>query len=266
MPQVQGSTTKYLVRAGWSDVPHLTEKAKAELLAAYQPHMRAARTRGEPVLGSGLIFPIDEALITCAPAPIPKHWARLASLDFGWEHSTAVTWLAHDRDPDTVYVYDVHRAALTLIPVHAAAINTRPGGKWIPVAWPHDGYQVKDAMHGEQLAQQYRDHGVLMREEHAHFEETPVVAEQERSTISTEAGIQAILTRMTLGKFKVFAHLEPWFEEFRMYHRKEGLIVKERDDLMSATRIGIMDLRHAITEPAAGRGIDHNRRSDGLYS
>ena len=41
------------------------------------------------------------------------------------------------------------------------------------------------------------------------------------------------------------AHLVDWFEEFRTYHRKDGLIVKLRDDLMSASRIGVMMLRYA---------------------
>jgi hypothetical protein len=43
----------------------------------------------------------------------------------------------------------------------------------------------------------------------------------------------------------VFAHLAEWFEEFRLYHRKDGKIVKEADDLISATRYGVMTLRHA---------------------
>ena len=63
--------------------------------------------------------------------------------------------------------------------------------------------------------------------------------------VSTEAGIMEIQDRMTSGRFKVAAHLTQWFEEFRMYHRKDGQIVKERDDLMSATRIGVMMKRFA---------------------
>jgi hypothetical protein len=34
---------------------------------------------------------------------------------------------------------------------------------------------------------------------------------------------------------------------FRLYHRKDGRVVKERDDLMSATRYAIMMLRDAKT-------------------
>ena len=39
-----------------------------------------------------------------------------------------------------------------------------------------------------------------------------------------------------------------WFEEFRLYHRKDGRVVKERDDLMSATRYAVMMLRHARSD------------------
>ncbi len=36
-----------------------------------------------------------------------------------------------------------------------------------------------------------------------------------------------MLTRMETGKFKVFRPLKDWFEESRMYHRKDGKVVKE---------------------------------------
>ena len=70
----------------------------------------------------------------------------------------------------------------------------------------------------------------------------------------------AMLDRMKTGRLKVFAHLADWFEEFRLYHRKDGLIVKERDDLISATRVGLMMLRQAsspedvLTAPHAADG------------
>lgn len=54
-----------------------------------------------------------------------------------------------------------------------------------------------------------------------------------------------MLTQMETGKFKVFSSLLDWFEEFRLYHRKDGKVVKEGDDLMSATRYGWMMLRFA---------------------
>jgi hypothetical protein len=56
-----------------------------------------------------------------------------------------------------------------------------------------------------------------------------------------------MLNRMQSGRFKVFKHLNDWWEEFRLYHRKDGKVVKEGDDLMAATRYAVMSLRHAAT-------------------
>ena len=53
---------------------------------------------------------------------------------------------------------------------------------------------------------------------------------------------------MRTDRFKVFRGNNEWFEEFRTYHRKDGKIVKEVDDLMSATRYGVMMLRFASTQ------------------
>ena len=44
-----------------------------------------------------------------------------------------------------------------------------------------------------------------------------------------------------------------WWEEFRLYHRKDGRVVKEGDDLMCATRYALMMLRHASTKAAHDR-------------
>ena len=62
---------------------------------------------------------------------------------------------------------------------------------------------------------------------------------------------------METGRLKVFAHLEEWFDEFRLYHRKDGLVVKEFDDLMAATRYGVIALRFAKKAPKKrGRGVE----------
>jgi hypothetical protein len=62
---------------------------------------------------------------------------------------------------------------------------------------------------------------------------------------SVEAGVSDMLERMREGRLKVFRNCGDWLGEFRMYHRADGDIVKERDDLLSATRYGIMMRRHA---------------------
>jgi hypothetical protein len=74
-----------------------------------------------------------------------------------------------------------------------------------------------------------------------------------------------MLQRMQTGRFKIDSTLSQWWEEFRMYHRKDGQVIKERDDLMSATRYAVMMLRYAIPFESAPKRPDryashgHNR-------
>lgn len=250
---------RHLTKMGIAEAEHYTPEERARIIASYPLHERAARANGDPILGSGRVYPIEEADIKCAAFAIPSHWPRLVAMDFGWDHYTAAVWLAWDRDSDTIYVTDCIRFRLeeAAVPLVASAIKSR--GAWIPVAWPHDG--ENDTAQGPQLAKQYRDEGVNMRPENAKFPETSddKATNTKQSRTSVEAGVQDIYTRMLAKTFKVFSHLEPWFEEFRLYHRKDGKIVKERDDALSATRYGVMDIRFAITAPIDTR-INPNRR------
>ena len=77
---------------------------------------------------------------------------------------------------------------------------------------------------------------------------------REPGSVSVEAGLFEMLTRMQTGRFKVFRHLNDWFEEFRF---DCTIVFKENDDLMSATRYGIMMLRFAKPEKVSDR---HRRR------
>ncbi len=238
------------------DAEHFTPEQRARIIASYPAHEREARARGVPIMGSGRVFPVEEERIKVKAFPIPSHWVRLVAVDFGWDHPAAIVWFAWDRDNDTIYVIDCWRQRETPMPIMASAIKSR--GTWIPVAWPHDG--ENDTAQGPQCAKQLRDEGVNMRPENAKFPEPTdnKSVNTKQSLTSVEAGVQEMLTRMLAGTWKVFDHLNDWFEEFRLYHRKDGKIVKERDDLMSASRYGLMDIRFAITQPVATK-INPNR-------
>jgi phage terminase large subunit-like protein len=251
---LQPSPDRHVVTMTLEDALHYTPEQRQAIIASYPAFERDARARGIPSMGSGCVYPILDDAIKVTPFALPAHWPRLAGMDFGWDHPSAVIWAAWDRDTDTLYFYDTHRASQTDVIQHAAAIKAR--GSWIPVAWPHDGNN--DTAAGPNLAKQYRDQGVNMLPMHAQYEETPGRHEGDKpqSRISTEAAVQDALTRMQTGRLKVFSHLNDFFEEFNLYHRKEGKIVKERDDLMSAKHKVLMMLRFAKTEPNnAARGI-----------
>lgn len=222
------------------DVDHYTPAERAAIIAAYPEHEREARARGIPIMGSGLVFPVAESTISVDPFPIPPHWGRINSLDFGWNHKAAWTALAHDRDTDTVYVYDCWAARETPV-LNQVGMIVAKGQHLVPHAWPHDGLQ-HDKGSGDQLMQLYKKFGVNMLPERAQFEQT---ADGKYGGNSVEAGVAMMLTRFQARQLRVFSHLNDWFQELRMYHRKDGIIVKADDDLISATRYGLMMLRRA---------------------
>lgn len=219
------------------DVEHYSDEQKRKIMESYPPHEREARAMGVPMLGSGRIYPIAESVIREEPLEaVPAHWPQLIGLDFGWEHPTAAVHLAYDSGADCIHLVRCYRQKEATPLMHAAAI--RPwGATWIPVAWPHDGYQ-HDKGSGKQLAQTYRDLEIAMLTEHAQF--------PDKRGNGVNDGIMEILQRMQTGRFKVASTCGEWFEEFRMYHRKEGKIIKERDDMLDATRYGVMMLRCAL--------------------
>jgi phage terminase large subunit-like protein len=232
-----------LYNATWDDAPHLDDEVKAEILAALPPHERKMRSEGIPVLGSGLVFPIDVEQIKRTAFAIPEHWSRICAIDFGYDHPTAAVWIAHDRDHDVAYVYDTYRKSGETPLVHAQAIKAR--GDWIPVIWPHDGAQ-HDKGSGEPLAAIYRRQGMNMFPKHF---------ENPEGGQGVEPGLMEMLQKFQTQRLLVFDHLGEFFEEMRMYHRKDGKVVKERDDLMSAARYAVMSLRYA-------KGLTFSKRMD----
>ena len=219
---------------------HLNESVMQQILSAYAPHERDMRRYGRPTIGSGLIFPINEESLMIDPINIEDHWPRIAAIDFGWDHPTAVVWCAIDTEEDMFYVYDCYRASKASPAVHAEVIRQRP--HFIPIVYPHDGNR-RDSMGNPGLAEQYRSLGCNFTLDH--FTNPPGLG-QTKGSNSIEEGLMAMLQAMEDGRFKVFNTLPDWFEEFRMYHRKNNKVVAIRDDIMSATRYAFQSQRHAI--------------------
>lgn len=229
----------YLKGATWNDAPHLDAGARAQLEAAMPEHERKARITGVPMLGSGRVFPLDEAEIVIDPFELPRHYPRIAGVDFGIDHPFAACWLAWDREGDCVFLYDEYRKSGEVPAIQAEAIRRR--GDWIPISWPEDGLQ-RDKGSGRPLRDLYFDHGLRMLPEPAAY--------GDKRGRAVEPGVLDMLERMKTGRWKVFRTCTAWLEEFRSYHRKDGRIVKRFDDAISASRYALMAMpSHAAIKP-----------------
>jgi len=240
----------YLVTATWDDVPHLTEKQKKDLWGSIPAHERDARSKGIPTLGSGLIFPVAEEDMVVEPFALPRHWPQIGGMDFGYDHPFAAVKLAHDRDNDVVYVTAEYRKSQATPVIHAAAL--KPWGAWLPWAWPHDGLRRDKDASGKEYSALYQEQGLAMLSDKATFED---------GGNGVEAGLIEMLDRMQTGRWKVFSTCRAWLEERRLYHRKDGVVVKERDDAISASRYAFVTLRQSDFDNA--RRIVNGKDSSG---
>lgn len=220
------------------DAEHISLEQRKKIIASYPAHEREARINGTPMLGSGRIFPYPEEQLKVPPFEIPKFWKQIGGLDFGYDHPFGAVVLTHDPDSDTIYVTKEYREREQTPVIHAAAV--KPWGEWIPWAWPHDGLQ-HDKGSADQLKQLYEAQGLNLTFDRATWAD---------GGNGVEAGLFEMLDRMKTGRWKVFSTCTEWLEEYRLYHRKDGKIVKLRDDLLSASRYALMMLRFAETKPA----------------
>lgn len=231
------------------DAEHIPAAQRQTIIDSYPEHEREARTRGVPILGSGRVFPLPRAAVSVEPFAVPDYWRRLAALDFGADHPTAAVRIAHDTEADVIYVTDAYRAKGAEVMKHAVALRSM-WGKEIPVAWPHDGLSHKAGM-PDNLANLYRKYDLRLLPDPSSYDDT------RRNHV--EAGVMDMLDRMTSGRLKVFSHLNDWFEEFELYHRKDGVLTEERDDLMDATRYAVMSLRFARATAEAPRNDRYSK-------
>jgi len=219
---------------------HLDKDVMEQILSAYSPHEREMRKYGKPTIGSGLVFPIPEEKLLYEDVEIQDHWPRIAGIDFGWDHDTAVVWAALDLEEEVFYVYDAYNANKRSPAEHAKEILLRPG--FIPIAYPHDGNR-RDSMGNPGLADQYRQHGCNFMLDC--FTNPPALG-QIKGSNSIEEGIQQLIQWMESGKFKIKSSLTHLLQEYRQYHRKDGKVVPIRDDTMSAMRYCFQSRRFGV--------------------
>tara|TARA_R110000751_G_scaffold214606_2_gene318160 strand:- start:909 stop:2342 length:1434 start_codon:yes stop_codon:yes gene_type:complete len=237
---------KGYIQAGWQDVPHLDPSMQDAMRATTPPYQLAARTAGEPALGSGAIYPMAERECLVPTAPIPENWPRVYALDVGW-NKTAVIWGAQNPGNGQIVLYDEHYMGHGEPASHAAAILAR--GAWVRgVIDPASA--GSNQVDGRALIDIYGRLGLRL---------DPAIN-------AVEAGLMETWNLLVSGRLKVQEHLQNWRAEFRRYHRDEqGKIVKRSDHLMDATRYLVMSgrgLMRVAPRPAPPHRVTHASDAD----
>lgn len=244
--------TRGVVFLDWTEAGHLTAEKRQEMWNSWPVHERETRAFGKPMQGEGAIFRTPEDRIledAIPPAEIPFMWRKIWGIDIGIGHPFGAVLLLYDPDADVVHVHHAIRMADALPIMHAAAM--KPIGADVPVAWPKDAGD-RDRGSGEPIIKLYKDQGLRVLPDHATWPD---------GSLSTWAGITEWDQREQTGRLKVARHLRDWLGERRDYHTKRSKtgaieIVKVRDDLLSATRVGLMMLRFAKTVAIGGKRAD----------
>ncbi len=155
---------------------------------------------------------------------IAEHWKRICGIHVQEDGDLAAVWLAHDKETDTIHLYDSCMFKAEVFAVIAEGINAR--GRNIPAV-------VLDSEVAEKL--QERGCRLVYQPE----KETPTLV---------EITARDIEERMRSRRFKVDKRLTDWQDEYKTYYR-EGAKVPDSHPLMVATRLAVANLKHAKGRP-----------------
>jgi phage terminase large subunit-like protein len=213
-------TTKYVVRCGWDDVPHLSDEDKRNMLKLIPPWARDARSKGIPQMGSGIIYSVPLSEILVKRFEIPKHWKRYGGMDVG--NKTAAIWFAIDPSTQTHYGYYEYYREGQLPSVHVQGMQGP--GLWIPIAIDHAAHG-RSQIDGQNLFKIYEDLGLKLT----------------NADKSVEAGLYTCWERLESNKVKIFEDLKHFIEEYQVYMKDEkGNVVKKNDHIMDSFRYAQM--------------------------
>ena len=190
------------------------------MLAATPEYQRAARSRGEPDMGAGAVYPIsqDEYITDRKPE---ETWPRAYGLDVGFSETAAV-WLAWDREARVCIAYDQYFRGQAEAAVHAAAIRSK--GAWVPGA-VDPAAMGSSQIDGKNLMDVYRDLGL----------------ELTAADNAVTAGTTLLWNLFSTGQLKIMRHLTHLLRQLKIYRRDEkGRIVKRDDHGPDALRYASM--------------------------
>lgn len=249
---LRNDPAKSLTTLSVYDSPHFTPKMIANLEARYSglsPSEKRARMLGLPAIGAGMVYPIEDDVLTAKPFPekIPQSWKQIAAIDFGrGEHPFAAVWIAIDPITGIRYLYDCLK--VTQKSEEEIATLLKRNGEWIPFAYPHDlmknsgisSFQGLKKTEGWLYKNIFEELGLTM---------TPHNAMLPEGGIAVEPGIIYVRNLMQKGLLQVKPSLSEWWDEKRLYaYGDDSRPKKVNDDVMDAMRYALIMERYATSQ------------------
>jgi phage terminase large subunit-like protein len=226
---------------------HISDEDVERLKSKFKASELQTRLFGADMQGEGAVFetPVEHIKRQFDPREFPPEWRWLWALDFrhsgnasGGHPFAAVLGCHSGTDGDVIHIVDAFRM-YGLPALHVQRI--KQNARWrAPCAYPHDGGRGASLIAGGTIAQAYRDLGLNVLREHATFPQ---------GGFNFEAGLTELESRFATGRLVVRSNLAEFFDEYQGYHRVNGAVHKVDDDILSATRVLVMAIRHA--RPAA---------------
>lgn len=203
---------KYVVGCTIDDVPHIDDKYREDYKKSIPEHQRSARLRGEPGIGSGAVYPIDEDLYVIDYVEIHPHWPRVFALDVG--QNSAALWAAIDPNTGVMYIYDEMEWHMKEPPMIVHAIKSK--GAWIKGVVDPSALQGSKRGDGDSLYKEYSRLGLKL-------------------VTKVDNGIESGIARNTnmiyAGKLKIVKACRGLRDEIRTYARNEnGMIGRHQKD------------------------------------
>lgn len=98
--------------------------------------------------------------------PIPSHWNRFGSYDYGFNHPAAFGWFANDEDGNT-YLYREYVKAQQRVDQFAEYLNQYPDtSKCYPISAGHDCWTTRNIVKEATpptIAEEFQRHGIMLR-------------------------------------------------------------------------------------------------------
>ena len=242
------------INAGWPSVDHLDPLWQEQQLYGTAPYLHETIRWGKPMLGGGLIYPVDVATITYDPheyEPL-EFYDWLIACDFGFTRDdAAVVQMAYDKKKDIVYIVDCWKGKTDTHREFAQKIWQFDATT--PVAWPRDGNKSGGFKGSATVAQKLTDVGVELLPEPFW---NPLGQDGKRNA-ELEPGFIEIRSRLHTGRMKVNEQLVPLFDELENYRYDTNGKPKPRqqDHLMDAMRYGVMSIIQDLGEPLRDDGL-----------